>query len=470
MGNEELKALQIKVTSLRAEGKYKETIEASYYLLEKGLEVKDYKSILIAHICKAASFYCIGDIEEAFFSIEAYNEVCYKHGDDGDWLNLYNILFLLYEFKKDFKQAKETLNKTIILGEKLKTYNIVSNAYSNLSHLYLLEEDYDQALKLAKIGLENAKLHTPKSEILKLRVKLNIAKAYIGLDQLDLSKNLIDEILVEPFIESLKREQSQCYDLLGTWYIKKELYKEAFESYTLAKQIVEEYHDVKLLQTIQEERCKLCELMNDVHLGYQVQKEYIALLKEINEREMSLAALKLEMKHKVSVFEKKASVDYLTGTYNRDYIESTVNNWLEQAAKNNERIVCIVFDIDNFKYFNDEYGHLFGDEIIKQVSQACSDLLKDGELIGRYGGDEFLVVLKNYSLEEGIEKALKIQQTIGELQIVKEGEMVLVQVSIGIADNSSNVVTSFADLFHFADIALYKSKKSGKNQISVNKF
>ncbi|MEO4055323.1 GGDEF domain-containing protein [Solibacillus sp. CAU 1738] len=469
MVNEGLKLLQEKVTSLRAAGKYKETIEASYTLLERGLEVKDYKSILIAHINNAASFYCIGDLEEAFNSIDAYLEICNKYGDDSDWLNLYNIRFILYEYKNDFEKAKETLKQTIDLGNKIKKYNIISNAYSNLSHVYILEEDFGKALKLAKIGLEMAKLHKPESEVLELRVKLNIAKAYIGLNDLYSSKLLIDEMINEPFLESFTREKAQCYDLQGAWYSKKKLYVEAYESYTYAKQLVEEYNDVSLLKTIHEERCKLCELMNDIHLGYHVQKEYIAVLKEISDRELSLAALKLEMKHRISAIEKKANIDYLTGTYNRDYLENTINEWLEQATVNNESIVCIVFDIDNFKYFNDEFGHLFGDEVIRQVSKACSSILNEGELMGRYGGDEFIVFLKDVSLEEGKKKAGKIKDTIRTLKIIKDEKSVSVQVSIGIADNSNSIVTSFADLFHFADIALYRAKKSGKNQVCVNR-
>lgn len=95
MDREELKQLQQQVTLLRAEGKYKETIEASFTLLNYGTEVKDYKSILTAYINFAAAYYCVGDIEEAFNSIEAYEEICSGYGDDADHLNLYNVLFSL---------------------------------------------------------------------------------------------------------------------------------------------------------------------------------------------------------------------------------------------------------------------------------------------------------------------------------------------------------------------------------------
>ena len=104
MTKEDLISLQQKVTMLRAEGKYKETIENCYTLLEAGIELKNYKSILTAYINLGASFYCIGDIDSAFNTLITYEEICDKHGDDLDRLNLYNILFLLYEYRKDFNK------------------------------------------------------------------------------------------------------------------------------------------------------------------------------------------------------------------------------------------------------------------------------------------------------------------------------------------------------------------------------
>lgn len=469
MSNRELELLQERVISLRAEGKYKETIEESYKLLEKGQACNDQKSILVAHLGQAASFYCIGDIKEAFHSIEAYDEVCQKHGEEADWVNLYNLLFLLYEYKKDFEKARETLIKSIELGKKTKKYNIVSNGYSNLSHTYLVEKNFGKALEASKMGIEMAMLHKPKSEMLEIRVELNFAKSYIGLNKFEESKSIIDEILQNPILESFPREKTQCYDLLGTWYAEQNLYKEAYESFTFAKQQVEGYNDVYLLKAIQEERIRLCELMNDIKLGYGIQKEYIALLNEISDRELSLSALKLEVKHSISTIQKKANIDSLTGTYNRDYLENTVNEWLKQASFNNENIVCIVFDIDHFKHFNDEFGHLFGDEVIKQVSKACLSLLTEGEMIGRYGGDEFIVFLKGASIETGKKRAEQMERVIRNLQLHKDEKTISIQASIGIADNSNGALKTFEELFNLADTALYKAKKSGKNQICVIK-
>jgi len=251
MTKEELVKLQQEVTLLRSEGKYKETIQNCYSLLNAGMEMKDYKSILTSYINLAASYYCIGDIEEAFKCIEAHEAICNIHGDDLDKLNSYNISFLIYEYNKNVDKAKATLEKSIALGKRLNKYNIVSNSYSNYSHICMIDKDYNKALKMGILGLEAAKLHEPASPILELRVKLNIAKAYIYLKDFHDSKVLLDEMLTSPFLDSFLREKSQCYDLEGQWYREQNLYRQAYESFTNAKVIVESYNDIYLLKTIQ---------------------------------------------------------------------------------------------------------------------------------------------------------------------------------------------------------------------------
>ena len=155
MEKEDLVPMQQNVLKLRVEGKYEETIEACFQLLEAGLAANDPKSILTAHINNAASFYCIGAIDEAFHSIDAYLEYCADNGDEADRLNGSNVLFLLHEYNKDYEKAKETLERTIELGEKLKHYNIVSNAYSNYSMILAVEEDFKGALTMATKRIGN---------------------------------------------------------------------------------------------------------------------------------------------------------------------------------------------------------------------------------------------------------------------------------------------------------------------------
>lgn len=401
--------------------------------------------------------------------MDEYREICTKYGDEVDHLYLFNVLFLLYEYNRNFEKAKETLHKTITLGKKLNKFNIISNAYSNFSHILIEEKEYEKALEMGKVGLEMAALHKPASEMLAIRVQLNIALAYIHLGHLQSSEYIITNIIHNPILNEFIREKTECFMLKGEWYTSQNLYKEAFQSFTTAKELVESYQDVYLLKTIQEKRCELCERMSDFSLGYSVQKEYIRLLNTIRKQEIELLAIKLDVKYNLTAIEKKANTDYLTGIYNRNYLECTTNDWLQEASLKNEYIICLLLDIDNFKYINDQYGHLFGDEVIIQVSKSCSRIVGENEMIGRYGGDEFVVILRQTSRVDGEKKAKQIAEELRNLIINKDGASTMITVSIGIADNSNDAISNFAELFHQADMNLYKAKANGKDQIHFDK-
>ena len=123
-------------------------------------------------------------------------------------------------------------------------------------------------------------------------------------------------------------------------------------------------------------------------------------------------------------------------------MENTANNWLKKAPAKNESIVCIAFDIDNLTAINDEYGHLFG-------------------------GDEFVIILKDISLEYGEMKAIQLLEAIRGINIFKDGQTILVTASIGVTDNADCSVLHFNELFNLADMKLYEAKQNGKNQIYV---
>jgi len=467
MDREDLDVLLSNVSMLKAEGKFKEVIEGCQHLLENGLRLKEYKFVLAAHAHSAAAYYSIGDLTEAFNSIEAHEELCTKHGNETDKLYSYTTLFLLHTYNKEYSNAKATLKKSIDLGEKLKHYNMVSNGYNNYSHVCLAEENFDEALAMGEIAIAMAKLHQPTSPILELRIALNVASAYVGLKNFDASKLLIDEILNHPILDSFIREKAQCYYLMGQWFSAQQRFREAFDAYTTAKYLAASYNDLDLLKDIQEQRCELCEHMDDKLLGYEVQKEYISVLNEISKSGLALAALKLEIKHSISTIEKRANTDYLTGLYNRCYLESTTNEWLEKAAQDNESIVCIAFDIDNFKLINDEYGHLVGDAVMKKISQYSSAIFRETDLMSRFGGDEFVVILKDISLKGGKMKAEQLLETIRSIVVEHEGQYVSITASVGVTDNVKGTVLYFNELFNAADTALYQAKENGKNQVYV---
>lgn len=469
MDKDYLVSLQRKVSQLRVEGKYKETLEACIELLDAGRMANDSKSILTALMNSAASYYSIGEIEEAFSCIDAHAEYSALHGDDADRLNGYNVMFLLHEYNKEYSKAKETLQKAIKLGEKLGHYNMVSNAYSNYSSVCVAEGNYEEALQRAQIGLEMAKLHTPRTPILEFRVKLNIASAYVELNSMECAEELVTTMIIDPLLDDFIREKTQCHELYGRLLLKQKRYREAYDMLTIAKELAESYQEQNLLKDILEIRCRACELMEDLELGFKAQQEYIALLRDIRQHEIAMTAVRLEVKHDLATMERRANTDALTGLYSRSYMEAATNDMLMKAVADGKTVICMALDLDNLKILNDTYGHLFGDTVIKLVATTCSSQIRSNDIMGRFGGDEFAIIINDMTVEDANRKAQQLVEVIRNLTVEKDGTVIPLSISVGVASNRRGQIKSFQALFHDADMALYEAKQKGKNQMSVLK-
>jgi diguanylate cyclase (GGDEF)-like protein len=101
------------------------------------------------------------------------------------------------------------------------------------------------------------------------------------------------------------------------------------------------------------------------------------------------------------------------------------------------------------------------------VGSACSFLIRKIDLIGRFGGDEFVVILKDISLKDGEIKAEQLFKVIRDIKLYKDGHTISVTASIGVSANTDYVIMHFNELFNFADIKLYEAKQNGKNRICV---
>ena len=131
---------------------------------------------------------------------------------------------------------------------------------------------------------------------------------------------------------------------------------------------------------------------------------------------------------------------------------------MDHLLSNNEPGVLFVFDIDNFKQFNDQYGHSYGDQVLQKASTAIRSSFRRTDIIMRYGGDEFVVYMRNGTFSSATEKVKQIEKAIHKLSSEDQREITF---SIGIALHSDHI--SFKDLFNQADQALYYVKKSTKH-------
>ncbi len=160
----------------------------------------------------------------------------------------------------------------------------------------------------------------------------------------------------------------------------------------------------------------------------------------------------------------KAEKDLLVDAYNKKATEKRI----KEALKDESSGAFFIIDIDNFKNINDTKGHPFGDKVLIYLSQRISNTFREHDIIGRIGGDEFIVFMKNSTSIEIVEaKAKSLCRDINLPFSDKEsGQSVSITISIGVA-LTQNDARQFSELYNNADIALYNSKSKGKNTYSI---
>jgi len=173
---------------------------------------------------------------------------------------------------------------------------------------------------------------------------------------------------------------------------------------------------------------------------------YLLDITKIKEREIELKAL--------------ARTDQLTRIYNRVYLDEVLHNQHYRFQRNKEICSIILLDIDYFKEVNDHYGHIVGDKILIEFAQLLQNSLRDGDILGRWGGEEFLIVLPHTQKEQAMILAEKLRQIVEDHVFT---HVMHKTASFGVCSLGEDI--TIESLVDNADIALYKAKKSGRNKV-----
>lgn len=164
--------------------------------------------------------------------------------------------------------------------------------------------------------------------------------------------------------------------------------------------------------------------------------------------------------------QRLSETDELTGILNRRAFLLALENSFKQAQTSLRGLTCLMVDIDHFKEINDQVGHLSGDEVITHVAHICEKQIRGSDSIGRLGGEEFGILLNNISAIQAYEIAERIRHSIEELPCHVEDKIIHPTVSIGIAE-ANNHITQTRELLIQADKAMYYSKQTGRNQVTI---
>lgn len=165
-------------------------------------------------------------------------------------------------------------------------------------------------------------------------------------------------------------------------------------------------------------------------------------------------------------YSKWSYIDELTGLYNSRYLYEVSIEKLHSALSQEEKICIAMIDIDNFKKYNDTYGHLEGDVVLRKFGELINKASFDKHIGFRYGGEEFLVLFSNIEINEALKLANKIRVSLAEMEFTPADEVVNCTVSIGVSEY--RLGDDLKSLINRADQAMYRAKQNGKNRVCLD--
>ncbi len=284
-----------------------------------------------------------------------------------------------------------------------------------------------------------------------------------------------------------------CYIIENNWEVDQEkiyeIYKQfdiQFKEDTLTRlsfknivfKVQQEVNEI--IQNLEEYQRSLTEKENKIEKKRETTEDestkemLIEILKELQEiksqneffkNKIQVQADKIqELENELSITKKEAGLDHLTGLLNRKAFDEAVNELIEEYKTTKTPFSFIFIDIDFFKKINDDFGHVVGDEVLKDIANTLKIYLRKEDIIGRYGGEEFGVVLPKIRLETALKIAERLKNAIRNKTIKVDGHDIKITASFGVAEIDESI-NSIDELIKKADLALYSAKKDGRDTI-----
>lgn len=379
------------------------------------------------------------------------------------------------------KYAHQVEDHTYILKQLISTENIYANDY-NTDNWLALDNKFSQLLKLTpnltpqqqtiqnSIESQNKSvlrlfnvIHKNKlknaNEIIKkyLKKRLITQLEAIRTDSIELSNIVqkdIESVIKQQVIFILSILSLSIFILVYGAFKLIKIFKTSLSEVKIAfgKNRSGHFQEIKLSNQ-SEEFNSIVNAFNDMN-------------KKLSETTVSLESMKKIVAERTHVLEQLSNTDSLTNVANRRALFERGSAEFSRIQRTKSQLTVILLDCDLFKNINDHFGHLFGDEILKHLCKICTEEIRNIDFFGRYGGEEFIIILPDSDLNGAVETAKRIQRSLANNSIAFEGKDVCVTVSIGIC-TANDKHTNFEQLIKDADTAMYRAKANGRNRIEV---
>ena len=492
------------MVGLYEEEKFRSAIKIGKELLEKARVMHDRASERKSlEVLSYASYFIVDYISAMNYIIE-FSKVVEEDGNISELIKTYNVFISLYTRQGDYEEALNYLKKVEILAKnhQLKLEEVKNE--NNYGFFYNTTKSFEMAIPHLERAVELAS--TYRFYDLLTIIQGNLALSYLRTNQVEKSKMILDQVFLALKPGSSRFSRAEAYMYRGEIYAIEGDYLEAINQVKASKvislkhgyiaELAEatrilseiyvktgdfekayfelkdyiEYSDILSEDAKQGAVAKLKAQydMNKKNTETDLLKEQYAILEEQN-RKIQEQANELERLNEVLArqnddLHQSAIEDYLTGVYNRKYFTLKLREEFSIAKEHNRNLAAIIIDIDHFKKINDTYGHLVGDEIIKHISGICEESLDSDSIIGRFGGDEFMVLMIDADIDDAEEKANEFISSLAYEPLVIDKKPIPVTLSIGVADNRYLSPRTSDEMIHIADQGLYLAKDLGRNR------
>lgn len=429
------------------------------------------------------------ELEKGLEILEKGINLAEKQNNKGNMaVLLLNKAFVLADLGK-IEEQTQVLNQTLSLAKEMGYLRVEGASLTNLADLYLQKKDYKKAAEMAKQALNIAEKMGEKPQIIVNKVTYAQAKSYLGFH--DEALKLLNEALVDFQKAGMEAEVIQVTEYLSEAYEEAGNTSEALKFHKAFKE--------KSDALFQNEKQKIVTELNTKYETEQKEKEIILLNKDNQQKQAQrnigfviaisfiliafLILLRLKTSRKINnqlkIFNEKLNElslkDTLTGLYNRRYFLSHIDSHVAYARRKNEdldnmtgKLGFMMIDIDHFKKVNDNEGHHAGDKVLKEFSCRLGEVFRESDVVVRWGGEEFLAVVRDATFEGTGQLAERILKSISNLGFLIENKELIITCSIGyccfpFTDNEIKMF-SWEKTIIIADNALYKAKSSGRNR------
>ncbi len=201
-----------------------------------------------------------------------------------------------------------------------------------------------------------------------------------------------------------------------------------------------------------------------VSVSHEIARNLLYIMSERVRYSNLIIADSLEMQRK---YQRYASTDALTGLHNRGWLDDAFDREVQRSERDELPLALIMIDVDDFKKYNDDYGHLAGDQVLITVANAIRSPLRPNDLVARFGGEEFAVLLPETTVKNAgiIAERLRVHVSKADTGRLDGKQLPVVTISLGIAGRQPGY--SLDMMIAAADVAMYHAKRNGKNRVEV---